>query len=127
MISRKKRQRYKASAAQRADELGIKINLDDWEEVWELLEKTGEPSYVYAIGEVGGKEVKIGRSVNPGQRLRSLQTSSPVRYTLWGFCPEKSPLTEKELHQRLKDFRIGGEWFLTSPEVRAAVEEIRSR
>lgn len=50
---------------------------------------------------------KIGRSVNPMMRERTLQSEKPT-ITLFAICDE---LVEKELHQQYKDKRVRGEWF----------------
>lgn len=126
MISRKKRQRYKSSAFKIAKDLGIEINLESWEDVWDLLNLYKEPEYLYVIGEVGGLEVKLGKSVNPGYRLKQLQAGCPVKLVLWGFCKQGSPNTEQEVHKELKQFRSHGEWFLLSEEVRGVIERIKA-
>ena len=50
---------------------------------------------------------KIGRSVNPRMRERTLQSEKPS-ITLFAICYE---LVEKELHQQYKNKRVRGEWF----------------
>lgn len=125
MISRKKRLRYKTNAYRIAKEHGISLNTDSWEEIWDLLDKYDEPTYLYAIGEVGGKEVKLGVSKNPGYRLKQLQTGHPAKLVLWGFCKEASPLTEKEVHKFLAKDRIEGEWFSLTEATRLVVERIK--
>lgn len=126
MFSRKKRLRYKSNAQLLSTQLGIKINLDSWEEIWDFLESQNEPEYVYVISD-GYQSVKIGRSVNPGQRLKSLQTSNPLPLKLLGYCPNVSPLEEKELHKRLRKSKIQGEWFKLTPEVIEVITEIKSQ
>jgi hypothetical protein len=124
MISRKKRVRYKTNANKIAYRLGLPFP-STWEEIWNILDQYEEPTYLYAIGEVGGKEVKLGISKNPGQRLKQLQTAYPNKLVLWGFCKEASPLTEREVHRLLEKDRIEGEWFLLTDQVKEVVESIR--
>ena len=125
MIPRKKRLRYKTNAVSIAIREGLPVP-QDWEAIWSILDKYEEPTYLYAIGEVGGKEVKLGMSKSPGQRLKQLQTGFPNKLVIWGFCKEASPLTEKEVHEQVKASRIEGEWFLLTEEVRHVIEKIKN-
>jgi len=125
MISRKKRQRYRTNAIKIAQEHGFSFP-ESWEEVWSILDQYPEPEYLYVIGELGGKYAKIGRSKNPQARLKMLQTGFPVPLRLWGFCNHVSPFTEREVHQKLKDFKEKGEWFRVSDEVNQTISQIRS-
>ena len=70
--------------------------------------------YLYAIGD--DENLKIGMSVNPSQRLKSLQTSSPRPLSIkWQkYCAEDSKEAfrqEKKLQRRLKRYHISGEWY----------------
>lgn len=127
MVIKKKRLRYKTNAAKIAKQHNIQINLDSWEEIWDLLDKYKEPDYVYVIGEANGDRVKIGHSINPGQRLKGLQTSHPEKLYLWGFCEQRSPFTEKEIHEKLKEYRLEGEWFKVTPAVREVINQIKEQ
>lgn len=76
--------------------------------------------FVYAILAPRIKEVKIGVSLDPYARLRLLQTAHSVELELLGTMPgglEK----EREIHRKLSDARITGEWFRFTPKVRALV------
>lgn len=106
-------------------EQGIKINLDSWDEVWALLEKHDEPEYTYFIGAADGTEVKIGRSKQPGVRLGQLQTGRPEPLYLYGYIPHKTPNTEKELHEKFAEYRLHGEWFIYSPDIRSYIHDMK--
>jgi hypothetical protein len=125
MISRKKRLRYKSNAIRIAKENNISINPDSWEEIWNILDQYEEPTYLYAIGDSSNQMVKLGKSKNPGYRLKQLQTGTSVELILFGFCKESSPLTEKEVHKLLKADRLSGEWFKMSEVVRQTITRIR--
>lgn len=123
MISRKKRARYIKNAYLISKEHNITIDLNDWEQVWNLLDKFDEPDYVYAIQD-GSGNIKIGKSVNPHQRMNSLQTSHATKLVMLGYCLNQLPLEEKALHKRLKKDRLEGEWFKPSVDVMLVVKEI---
>jgi hypothetical protein len=72
--------------------------------------------YVYAIGHPH-EFVKIGRSKNPTQRLKSHQTSCPYNLYLVTAVPvDDSDEVEKRLHERWSDKQVRGEWFDIDPE-----------
>lgn len=56
--------------------------------------------------------VKIGKSINPKIREKTLQSEKPVIKILY-VCDNN---IEKKLHNEYKDKRIRGEWFSLSPE-----------
>lgn len=69
--------------------------------------------YLYLISAVGTGRYKIGRtSVGVAERLRELQTSSPVRlrYVYHAYVSNVD-LYEMELHQKYAQYREIGEWF----------------
>lgn len=69
-----------------------------------------EPGYVY-IMRAGGR-YKIGVSRDVESRLRSIATASPFPVSL--VYAEQSPDPyglERDIHQRLADHRVHGEWF----------------
>lgn len=123
MTPRKKRLRYKASAIRLAKIYDLELNPDSWEEIWALLDEYEEPTFLYAISDKTAAAIKFGRSVNPGQRLKALKTGNPS-VELLAFCPSESPLTEKEVHSRLRESHVYGEWFSESEEARAVVQEM---
>lgn len=125
MTPRKKRSRYRTNALKIASELGISINAADWDAIWKLLDKHAEPEYLYVIADPRNRMVKFGRSVHPGTRLRNLNTGNGTKLELWGFCPHKSPLTEREVHSKLKEFRLSGEWFRLAVPVQSVINAVR--
>lgn len=127
MISRKKRQRYKTSAAFIAKENNLDIDLDDWEQVWDLLDNQEEKTYVYVIGEQNADRVKIGRSVQPGVRLKQLQTAYPNKLFLWAYCVETPEFNEKDVHVWYSHLRLEGEWFHRTEEIDKLVKQIKEK
>jgi hypothetical protein len=66
--------------------------------------------FVYVIRDDESGLAKIGYSKDPSDRLRKLQTGSPVR--LWLVCVMPGDLaTEAALHGVFKERRVHGEWF----------------
>lgn len=71
--------------------------------------------YVYAVHNPAWKDyVKIGCSIDVYDRLKSYQTSSPLRdYQLVGYVFSDNKLSlEKEIHEK---FERNGEWVKTDP------------
>lgn len=66
---------------------------------------------------LGNKFIKIGYSVNPSERLKELQTGSPVKLHLQATL-EGSFQTEKGLHDLFKHLRTKGEWFRYTDEIK---------
>lgn len=73
--------------------------------------------YVYVIEERESRLCKIGVSVNPKERLASLQTANPrpltLRMLLWH---KDSGWLEARLHGLFYENRVSGEWFSVQPE-----------
>ena len=69
-------------------------------------------SHLYIIQSDKTGDIKIGRSKNPKQRLKQLQTGSPHKLKLLLIVENRGDL-EKNLHQRLRQYRNrrNGEWF----------------
>jgi excisionase family DNA binding protein len=68
--------------------------------------------YLYAIAAVGVQRVKIGIATDPGVRMTSLRTASPVPLHLHSATWHRDPLTvERDVHTRLRHARLHGEWF----------------
>ncbi|MEU8469559.1 GIY-YIG nuclease family protein [Streptomyces sp. NPDC029006] len=65
---------------------------------------------VYVIGPAGSHTAKIGHSVSPPQRLRQIQTMSPLSLAILWTCEGGEPL-ERRLHAYLRPYRTHGEWF----------------
>ena len=128
---RKKRQRYKKNAAVIAEKIGITIDVNDWNQVWALLDEHADkyhaPEYLYAILDGRNRLVKFGRSKAPSARLSALQVGNGAGLTLLCYCEHKSPFTEREIHTELSAFRISGEWFALCDGVQNKINQIRSR
>jgi len=67
-------------------------------------------TYIYIMEDTKTGYYKIGKSISPRFREKTLQAEKPTIIMLF-----KSPLTrpeiEKEIHQHFKEKRIRGEWF----------------
>jgi len=103
----KKRQRYKDRAIQIAVEQNLPIP-SSWKDIWSLVEKYSEPEYVYFIGSYDlPTRVKIGKSINPFQRLKSLQTSFPfplVMYGCWSVLMRELFMS----NSNISEFKVNG-------------------
>lgn len=71
--------------------------------------------------ECGGL-VKIGKATDVRARLSSMQTGNPEPMTLLGEVPG-GRADESDLHQRFRSFRVRGEWFRYSGELRTFIDE----
>jgi len=89
-----------------------------------LLEQGAERVYFFATGEV----VKIGRSLNPDKRVKTLKgTKAPegvdiAAGRLLGTIPGGCRV-ESELHRLFRAHRLVGEWF-SLPPIREHIEQI---
>ncbi len=77
---------------------------------------------VYVV-QANGYYVKIGRAQNISERLRSMQTASPVPLRLLAI-PSRNPDDEKSFHQRLKKSHVRGEWFRMDEQVVNFIREV---
>lgn len=66
--------------------------------------------YVYVIRAKGASPIKVGRAHSVMQRMNELQTGNWLPLRLLHVVPGWTEL-EWQLHQRLSDSRISGEWF----------------
>lgn len=71
---------------------------------------------VYFAWSPEAASVKIGYSSNIKKRLIGLQTSSPYELVLFAYITGNKEF-EAALHENLKDYRLKGEWFMTSDKV----------
>ena len=125
MTPRRKRQRYRQAARELATKFGLEFK-DDWETVWDILDKYEEPTYVYAIVDKQSRLVKFGRSRAPGQRLRALQTANGKALELWAYCEEQGDeLREAWIHGELYHSRVHGEWFRLDEPAHRWITRIR--
>lgn len=81
------------------------------------LRPRSTPGYIYLIQVVGTDKFKIGRAINVPNRLRALQTGSPlkIRYVYHAYV-KNANLCEMELHNKFSNQREIGEWFTLTPE-----------
>lgn len=70
-----------------------------------------------------GNRIKIGYSVKPERRLRSLQTGMPFKLALLGYVPG-GPTLEKMLRAHFAKRRVAGEWFKAMPALMREVETL---
>ena len=84
-----------------------------------------KPDYIYFIKQDHGDRayVKIGISRNPKERLKYLQTASPVELELM-LCIEGDRDLERLIHGAFADDRAEGEWFEWSPQIDAIVAHL---
>lgn len=66
--------------------------------------------FIYAIEEAETENIKIGISYSPEERLKLLQTGNPRKLTLIHKF-EGTHRTEADIHKKLREFNIKGEWF----------------
>jgi Meiotically up-regulated gene 113 len=66
--------------------------------------------FVYVIQAEGDSPIKVGRAVDVPKRIRTLQTGNPRRLGLLRVMPGGVEL-EAQLHLRLRESRMQGEWF----------------
>ena len=87
-----------------------------------VRQSCSEKSFLYFIEAKNTGYIKIGRSVNPQQRLAQLSTGSPVELIILGTISGGSNL-EAELHRRFETLREKGEWFKANGELRDFIKE----
>ncbi len=80
---------------------------------------------IYFLQQGKDGPVKVGKSVDPHARIRSLQTGSSEPLRVLAFAPGDER-RESEIHRRLKPHRIRGEWYQPSPDVFALIAEIQT-
>lgn len=68
--------------------------------------------YIYVVGCVGVRSVKIGVATDCAARLSSLQTGCPFPLALlWSQAAPNALAAEKALHRRFSEQCVRGEWF----------------
>jgi hypothetical protein len=68
-----------------------------------------KPTFIYVMIDKNTGYYKIGKSVDPKHRERTLQSEKPTIEMLYVFSAKSSD--EKKLHEIFKQKRIRGEWF----------------
>ena len=74
----------------------------------------------------GGDFVKIGKSYSPEKRIKELQTGNPYKLELLKTikeCSEGGEFEESDLHAKFKKYRVEGEWFEYSDEIKKFIED----
>lgn len=90
----------------------------------EKAESSPKPGYIYVIQAVGTVRYKIGKSIDPHNRLTNLSKQAPYRLKLvFSFTVKDMSKAEKQLHQYFVDKRVNSEWFELSD---ADVEHLKS-
>lgn len=77
---------------------------------------------VYFVIDENMKRLKVGTSVNPAKRLRSIQTGNADKLVIYGTVQGDRHF-EKQLHGEFAEHRLNGEWFVFS-ECKPRVDEI---
>ena len=87
------------------------------------IEVTEDQRMIYFVQNLENKTIKIGISVDPIARLKSLQNGNAHRLALLG-AVRGDLKDERALHRRFKVSRLKGEWFRETPELLAAIAEV---
>ncbi|WP_333577886.1 GIY-YIG nuclease family protein [Sphingobacterium sp.] len=82
---------------------GSLINIFDEVRKDAELKKNSRKTYIAS----DGKYFKIGRSIDPAKRIKSLQIASPNLFLVHVIQTD----IEKKLHSKFLDKKIGNEWF----------------
>lgn len=77
---------------------------------------------VYFIAEAGGGFVKVGTTADLPRRIRELQTGSAGELEVLASIPGSYRL-EAQVHDALRPWLAGGEWFALTPAVRRFVSD----
>jgi hypothetical protein len=72
--------------------------------------------YTYFIQNTANEYIKIGKSLDPYDRLADLQGANSDALVLLAYVPE-SVLSEKDAHQKFAKYRARGEWFFPHIEL----------
>lgn len=86
--------------------------------------REARPTKLYFIQAGLDGPIKIGRAVDPRQRLAQLQTASPYELRLLASWDIEDGISELAVHARFEDAHLRGEWFEPVPELLRFVEEI---
>lgn len=78
--------------------------------------KDSRSGFVYFIQQGLDGPIKIGFTIDPMERLASLQTANPYELHLLG-CIAKNEALERELHQKYSHHHLRGEWFSPADEI----------
>lgn len=103
-----------------------KLALQKGREIPQLRKSSGPGVSIYFVQAGPGGPVKIGRSKNPGERLKGLRTQRREPLQLLASF-NGAAWMEGALHGALSESRIEGEWFRLSPEVELTIALVRER
>ena len=108
-------------------------SVDNWTVYYETVEgesslgnkgTTSKPGYIYVIHAVNTDRYKIGKSINPNNRLVSLSKQAPYKLKLlFSFAVQDMSRAEKQLHQHFVDKQVNSEWFQLSND---DIEDLKS-
>lgn len=87
-------------------------------------EEQATKSRVYFIFSKKQNAIKIGYTIDPDQRLATIQGSNPDSLDLLRVIPGGLEL-EQKLHRRFKHLKRGGEWFDAAPELLKFINSLR--
>jgi len=77
--------------------------------------KKGQQNSWFVYGIESREAMKIGYSKNPSKRMEQLQTASPhqleLKFSIKARTLSQAKFVEKYLHERLRHYRLNGEWF----------------
>ena len=70
-----------------------------------------DEGYIYVLGCNDTSLFKVGTSLNPAARARSLKTGNPSIRLIAYYPTKDMRLIEQLVHNRLRPCRVTGEWF----------------
>jgi hypothetical protein len=103
----RKNEEKKAHAIRKEIELSRKYN--DFKDGKNKVLKKHKGFVYFVQGQCGGA-IKIGYSVKPDERLKSLQTGYPDTLLILAMIPADEYM-EKKLHREFEHCKLNGEWF----------------
>jgi len=74
----------------------------------------------YILTDKKYKIIKVGRSKNPYERLKTIQKSNSTELEM--VCVFEEDI-EKEIKELLKNYKIRGEWYYPNPETMLEIQE----
>lgn len=83
--------------------------------------KNQQNQHVYFIRAVSGGPVKIGVSKSISDRLMELQTGNPYKLEVIHIIQNAGLKKEKELHAKLSEYRMFGEWFEFNDKIKEMI------
>ncbi len=84
--------------------------------------------FVYFILNQDSNAIKIGKAKDLVKRMKSLQTSSPVKLKLIESVQveggEEAQQLEQSLHQQFREIRLAGEWFKAEARLLEYIDQL---